>query len=386
LARRGYSRDRKRDKLQLVIGLLCTGEGIPLAVEVFEGNTPDTQTVAAQIAKIRGRFGLRRVVLVGDRGMLTEARLREDVRPVEDLEWITALTAPQVRALVATRVLQPSLLDEWSLAEIHSPDYPGERLIVCRNPLLADERARQREDLLRATEKELDRIGAAARREKRPLRGRERIGLRVGKVLGRYKMAKHFQLTITDDAFTYERRADRIREEAAVDGLYIIRTSVSAADLAAGNVVSAYKRLSTVERAFRSLKSVDLQVRPIHHHLAGRVRAHVFLCMLAYYVEWHMRQALAPLLFDDADPQLAEAGRESPVAPARRSPAAQRKVQTQQTEDGFPVQSFRSLLRSLSTIVKNHVQPLDPAWPAFDQTTRPNPLQQRALDLLQVRI
>ena len=259
-------------------------------------------------------------------------------------------------------------------------------MIVCRNPLLADERARQREDLLRATEKELDRIGAAARREKRPLRGRERIGLRVGKVLGRYKMAKHFQLTITDDAFTYERRADRIREEAAVDGLYIIRTSVSAADLAAGNVVSAYKRLSTVERAFRSLKSVDLQVRPIHHHLAGRVRAHVFLCMLAYYVEWHMRQALAPLLFDDADPQLAEAGRESPVAPARRSPAAQRKVQTQQTEDGFPVQSFRSLLRSLSTIVKNHVQPLDPAWPAFDQTTRPNPLQQRALDLLQVRI
>ncbi len=386
LARRGYSRDGKRDKLQLVIGLLCTGEGIPLAVEVFEGNTPDTQTVAAQIAKIRGRFGLRRVVLVGDRGMLTEARLREDVRPVEGLEWITALTAPQVRALVETRMLQPSLLDEWGLAEIHSPDYPGERLIVCRNPLLADERARQREDLLRATEKELDRIGAAARREKRPLRGRERIGLRVGKVLGRYKMAKHFQLTITDDAFTYERRADRIREEAAVDGLYIIRTSVSAADLAAGNVVSAYKRLSTVERAFRSLKSVDLQVRPIHHHLAGRVRAHVFLCMLAYYVEWHMRQALAPLLFDDADPQLAEAGRESPVAPARRSPAAQRKVQTQQTEDGFPVQSFRSLLRSLSTIVKNHVQPLDPAWPAFDQTTRPNPLQQRALDLLQVRI
>lgn len=382
----GFSRDGKKDKLQIVFGLLCTGEGIPVAVEVFEGNTKDCMTVEAQIRKIRERFALNRVVFVGDRGMLTEARLREDVRPVEGLDWITALTAPQVRQLVETKTLQTSLFDVCDLAEIHSPDYPGERLIACYNPFLADERTRKREDLLQATEKELDKIIAATQREKRPLRGRDKIGLRAGKVLGRFKVAKHFRLTITDTGFTYERRQERIEQEAKVDGIYIIRTSVEEPVLSAEKVVYSYKRLSTVERAFRSMKTVDLKVRPIYHRLAERVRAHVFLCMLAYYVEWHMRQELAPLLFDDADKELAETLRDSVVAPAQRSPQALQKSQTQMTEDGFPVQSFQSMLQCLGAIVMNRHQPKDSRFPAFDKITLPNPLQQRALELLQISL
>jgi len=382
----GFSRDGKKDKLQIVFGLLCTGEGIPVAVEVFEGNTKDCMTVEAQIRKIRERFELNRVVFVGDRGMLTEARLREDVRPVEGLDWITALTAPQVRQLVEMKTLQTSLFDVFDLAEIHSPDYPGERLIACYNPFLADERTRKREDLLQATEKELDKIVAATQREKRPLRGRDKIGLRAGKVLGRFKVAKHFRLTITDTGFTYERRQERIEQEAKVDGIYIIRTSVEEPVLSAEKVVYSYKRLSTVERAFRSMKIVDLKVRPIYHRLAERVRAHVFLCMLAYYVEWHMRQELAPLLFDDTDKELAETLHDSVVAPAQRSPQAVQKMQTKITEDGFPVQSFQSMLQCLGAIVMNRHQPKDSRFPAFDKITLPNPLQQRALELLQISL
>jgi len=382
----GFSRDGKKDKLQIVFGLLCTGEGIPVAVEVFEGNTKDCMTVEAQIRKIRERFELNRVVFVGDRGMLTEARLREDVRPVEGLDWITALTAPQVRQLVEMKTLQTSLFDVCDLAEIHSPDYPGERLIACYNPFLADERTRKREDLLQATEKELDKIVAATQREKRPLRGRDKIGLRAGKVLGRFKVAKHFRLTITDTGFTYERRQERIEQEAKVDGIYIIRTSVEEPVLSAEKVVYSYKRLSTVERAFRSMKIVDLKVRPIYHRLAERVRAHVFLCMLAYYVEWHMRQELAPLLFDDTDKELAETLHDSVVAPAQRSPQAVQKMQTKITEDGFPVQSFQSMLQCLGAIVMNRHQPKDSRFPAFDKITLPNPLQQRALELLQISL
>jgi len=382
----GFSRDGKKDKLQIVFGLLCTGEGIPVAVEVFEGNTKDCMTVEAQIRKIRERFELNRVVFVGDRGMLTEARLREDVRPVEGLDWITALTALQVRQLVEMKTLQTSLFDVCDLAEIHSPDYPGERLIACYNPFLADERTRKREDLLQATEKELDKIVAATQREKRPLRGRDKIGLRAGKVLGRFKVAKHFRLTITDTGFTYERRQERIEQEAKVDGIYIIRTSVEEPVLSAEKVVYSYKRLSTVERAFRSMKIVDLKVRPIYHRLAERVRAHVFLCMLAYYVEWHMRQELAPLLFDDTDKELAETLHDSVVAPAQRSPQAVQKMQTKITEDGFPVQSFQSMLQCLGAIVMNRHQPKDSRFPAFDKITLPNPLQQRALELLQISL
>jgi transposase len=386
LACYGYSRDGQKDKLQIVFGLLCTGEGIPVAVEVFEGNTKDCMTVAAQIHKIRERFSLSRVVFVGDRGMLTEARLRDDVRPVEGLDWITALTTAQIRGLVQADALQLSLFDEQDLAEIRSPDYPGERLVACRNPLLAEERARKREELLQATEMELDKIVAATQREKRPLRGRDRIGLRVGKVLGRFKVAKHFRLTITDTEFTYERDTERIEQEAKIDGIYIIRTSVNEATLDAGKVVGSYKRLSTVERAFRSMKTVDLKVRPIYHHLTKRVRAHVFLCMLAYYVEWHMRQALAPLLFDDDDQETAVALRDSIVAPAQRSPQAVHKAQTKRTADGFPVQSFHSLLQCLATLTLNRHQPNDSRFPAFDKITLPNPLQQRALDLLHVHL
>jgi len=386
LAHYGYSRDGKKDKLQIVFGLLCTHEGIPVAVEVFEGNTKDSKTVSAQIQKIRNRFGLHRVVFVGDRGMLTEARLREDVRPVEGLDWITALTAPQIRGLMETQALQLSLFDEQDLAEIHSPEYPGERLIACYNPLLADKRTRNREELLQATEKELDKIVAATQRSKNPLHGSDRIGVRVGKVLGRFKVAKHFCLTITDTRFAYQRDAERIRQEAQLDGIYIIRTSVSTRELSAENAVISYKSLSTVERAFRSLKSVDLKVRPIHHRLAERVRSHVFLCMLAYYVEWHMRQALAPLLFDDADRKTAAATRKSAVAPAQRSPQAMQKMQTKRTDEGFPVQSFRSLLQVLAGLVKNRHQDRASRFPAFDKITCPNPLQQRALDLLHVRL
>ncbi len=386
LAKHGHSRDRKKDKLQIVFGLLCTEEGIPVAVEVFEGNTKDSMTVEAQIRTIRERFQLDRVVFVGDRGMLTEARLREDVRPVEGLDWITALTAPQIRELVKTEALQLSLFDEQDLFEVVSPEYPGERLIACRNPFLADERARKREDLLQATERELDKIVAATQREKRPLRGRDRIGIRVGKVLGRFKVAKHFLLTLTDAGFAYQRNEERIRQEAHVDGVYMLRTSVAEPTLNTDNVVGSYKRLSTVERAFRSMKTVDLKVRPIYHRLSDRVRAHVFLCMLAYHVEWHMRQALAPLLFDDADKETAAALRDSPVEPAQRSPEALQKAETKITDDGFPVQSFHSLLQCLAAIVTNRHQPKSARLPAFEKTTLPNPLQQRAIDLLHIRL
>ena len=387
LARRGYSRDGKRGTLQIVFGLLCNREGCPVAVEVFDGNTADPNTVARQVEKLRKRFGLERVVLVGDRGMLTEARIREELEGHEGLDWISALRGPAIRKLVEGGVLQLSLFDERDLAEITAPEYPGERLVVCRNPLLAEERARKRVELLAATEAELDKVVAATERQRRRLRGREKIALRVGRVLNKYKMAKHFVLTITEEHFGYRRDEARIAREAALDGLYVIRTSVSAEVLDAEATVHTYKGLSKVERAFRSFKSVDLKVRPIYHHLAGRVRAHVFLCMLAYYVEWHMRAALAPMLFDDDDPRGGEAQRASVVAPAQRSDSARAKAASKRTADGQPVHSFQSLLGDLATIVKNRVLPkaCDGRQP-FDLVTRPTALQQRALELLEVRL
>ncbi|MGH7429375.1 MAG: IS1634 family transposase, partial [Candidatus Methylomirabilaceae bacterium] len=322
LARLGYSRDGKRGTLQIVFGLLTNAAGCPVAVEVFAGDTSDPHTVAAQVQKVRERFHLRRLVLVGDRGVLTSARLREDLKPQAGLEWITALRAPAIRKLVGSGALQLGLFDERELAEITSPEYPGERLIVCRNPLLAEERARKRQDLLAATERELDKVVAATRRARHRLRGRERIALRVGAVLGRFKMAKHFRLQITDGSLQYQRDHSGIAQEAALDGIYVIRTRVPKEALSSEEAVRAYKRLAAVERAFRSLKSVDLKVRPIHHRDSDRVRAHVLLCMLAYYVEWHMRQGLAPILFDDHDKPAGERLRSSVVAPARRSPQA----------------------------------------------------------------
>jgi hypothetical protein len=383
LARYGHPRGGKRGKLQIVFGLLTDAAGCPVAVEVFAGNTGDPPTLAPQVQKVRQRFGLRHVVWVGDRGILTDARLRADLHPA-GLDWITALRAPAIRHLVQAGALQLSLFDERDLAEITAPEYPGERLIVCRNPLLAEERARKREELLQATERELAPIAAATRRARQPLRGKDQIGLRVGRVLGRFKVAKHFRLTLTDTTFAYERDAARIAAEAALDGIYVLRTSVPAERLPAEQTVRAYKGLSAVERAFRSYKTVDLKVRPIHHRLADRVRAHVFLCLLAYYVEWHLRQALAPLLFDDEEPAAGQALRASVVRPAQRSPRAQQKAATQRTEDGMPVHSFHTLLEDLATVAKNRVQPKDPGIPAFDIITTPTPLQQRAFDLLGV--
>jgi transposase len=386
LAHLGHSRDDKRGTLQIVFGLLCNRAGCPVAVEVFDGNTADPMTVAPQIAKLRQRFGLSRIVLVGDRGLLTEARIRDELQPVAGLDWITALRSSAIQQLVSTGALQLSLFDQRDLAQITSPDYPGERLVVCKNPLLAAERARKRADLLHATERELEKIVTATQRPKRRLKGQDKIGLRVGRVLQRFKMAKHFQVIITEAEFTYGRDEERIAQEAALDGVYIIRTSVPDTTLDAEDTVRAYKALSEVERAFRSYKTVDLRVRPIYHYLADRVCAHVLLCMLAYYVEWHMRQALAPMLFDDDDKAAAEAQRTSVVAPAQPSAKARRKASRQRTDAGEPVHSFQTLLADLATIVKNRIEPKLAGAQPFDQVTRPTPLQQKVLDLLRVRL
>ena len=385
LAKRGHSRDGKRSKLQIEFGLLCDAEGGPVAVEVFKGNAADPMTVGAQIKKLKDRFGLKRVVLVGDRGMLTEARIREEVSPA-GLDWIGALRSSAIRALVESGAVQMSLFDETDLIEVRSDAYPGERLMVCRNPQLAKERSRKREDLLQATEKLLDPIVAATKREKNRLKGQDKIALRVGKVIGKYKMAKHFVLAIKDQSFGYRRDAESIAREAALDGLYVVRTSLPASELDAQGTVRAYKRLSAVERAFRSLKTVDLKVRPVFHYTAGRVRAHVLLCMLAYYVEWHMRGWLKPLLFDDEDPAAAEAARASPVAPAKVSESAQRKAQSKRTANGLPIHSFQTLLADLATIARNRVVPRLPGAEPFTVVTRPTALQSEAFRLLGVRL
>jgi len=384
LARLGHSRDGKKGKLQIVFGMLTNAEGCPVAVEVFEGNTGDPKTVASQVVKLRERFNLKRLVLVGDRGMLTAARIREDLKPAGGIEWITALRSPAIRNLVQAGALQLSLFDEKDLAEIVSPDYPGERLIVCKNPLLASERSRKREELLVSTERELEKVAAATLLAKNPLRGKDRIALRVGKVLGRFKVGKHFRLNITEKGFRYERDQTLIAEEAALDGIYIIRTSMVKESLDTEAAVRSYKRLAVIERAFRSLKSVDLHVRPIHHRRAERVRCHVLLCMLAYLVEWHMRRALAPMLFDDDDRATAEKMRASVVAPAQRSPRALRKAHSKRTDEGAPVHSFQTLLRDLATVVKNRIQPKDAKALSFDKITTPTLIQQRAFDLLGV--
>ena len=385
LARRGYSREGKKGKLQIVFGLLCDRAGCPVAVEVFPGNTADPMTLGAHITKLKQRFGLERVVLVGDRGMVTEARIREEVEPA-GLDWIGALRAPAIRQLVEAGVIQLSLFDEQDLVEVRSDAYPGERLMVCRNPLLAGQRAHKREDLLQATARLLDAVVAATRRDKRRLQGKDRIALRVGKVIDKYKMAKHFDLTITEESFTYRRKAESITAEAALDGLYVVRTSLGEDELTAADTVRAYKRLSAVERAFRSLKSVDLKVRPVFHYTPERVRAHVLLCMLAYYVEWHMRQRLKPLLFDDEDPAAGEAARHSVVAPAQVSDSAKAKARRKRTAKGHPVHSFRTLLDDLATLCKNRVVANVAGAEPFEMLTQPTALQQDAFKLLGVRL
>jgi hypothetical protein len=384
LARHGYSRDHRGDRPQLVIGLLCAFDGCPVAVEVFDGNTGDPTTVPNQIDKLKQRFKLKRVVFVGDRGMITDARIEQTLRPA-GLDWITALRARAIQQLaVEGGPLQPSLFDTRDMAEITSPDFPGERLVVCKNPLLAAERARKRGELLAATEADMDRIQKRVQRAKNPLRGAAEIGKAVGAIIGKRKMAKHFETVITDDSFVFTRKAEAIAEEARLDGIYVVRTSLAAEQADAATMVRSYKSLARVERAFRCMKTVDLELRPVFHWTAPRVRAHVLLCMLAYYLEWHMRQTLAPLLFDDHDRAAAEALRSSPVAKAMPSPAAKRKAASKQTEpvDGttLPAHSFRTLLSDLATLTRNVIcfggQKLSIV------TTNPTELQRRALELI----
>jgi transposase len=381
LAKRGYSRDGRKGTLQIVYGLLCAPDGCPVAIEVFDGNTGDPMTLAPQIEKLKQRFRLDHVVLVGDRGMITQARITEDIKAA-GLDWITSLRASAIKDLVNSGALQLSLFDQRDMASITSPDFPGERLVVCRNPDLAAQRTRKREDLLVATERELARIKTAVARKRDPLRGTAEIALAVGAVLNKHKMRKHFDLDITDTAFSFTRKTAEIAAEAATDGIYVVRTSVLAETLDDADTVRGYKSLSLVERAFRCIKTVDLHVRPVYHWLADRVRAHVFLCMLAYYLEWHMRQRLAPMLFDDTDKEAAEAQRASVVAQAQRSPAAVKKQTTGLTEDGLPVHSFQTLLADLATVARNTIiTAIAPGYP-LTVITRLTPIQQKAFDLL----
>jgi len=382
LAAYGYSRDGKKGTLQIVFGLLCDAKGIPIAVEVFEGNTADSKTLQNQLVKLQKRFGLQRLVLVGDRGMITEARIREELKPTNRVDWITALRAPKIHALFESGLLHLEDFQHKDWVELACTDYPGERLVACRNPHLAKQRASKREELLKATEQELDKIVAATVRSSGQLQGEKNIGLRVGKVLHRFKMAKHFVLEITDESFNYHRNQHSIAAECLLDGIYVIRTSVQETTLTAEATVLTYKSLSVVERAFRSFKLVDLQVRPIYHRLAERVRAHILLCMLAYYVQWHMRAALAPILFDDEEQANATVARTSVVAPAQRSAKARHKAAHKLTSDGFPVHSFQSLLADLATVVKNTVQPKPLSVPSFDKITQLTLVQQQAFDLL----
>jgi hypothetical protein len=377
----GHPRDGVKGRLQIVYGLLCTTAGNPITIEVFEGNTADPKTLAAQIDKVKKRFGLSRVCLVGDRGMLTHARIRDEVRPAQ-LDWISALRAPQIKALVETDALQLSLFDTQDLVEISSPQFPGERLVCCHNPVLAEQRTRKRGELLAATEKELTPIAAATCRATRPLRGKDKIALRVGKVINHYKMAKHFTLEITDESFTFTRNHDAIAAEAALDGIYVLRTSLPDDAISTDDVVLRYKGLEDVERFFRTLNT-ELDVRPIRHRLADRVRAHMFLRMLSYYLVWHMKQALAPILFHDHDKPAAAAQRANPVAAAQRSNAALAKAARKRTTENTPVHSFTSLLADLATLCANQIQPTD-NMPAFTMTTTPTPLQRSAFELLRV--
>ena len=382
LSRHGHSRDGKRGKLQIEFTLLCDRDGRPVSVEAFAGNTADPGTVSTHIDTLRRRFGLERVVLVGDRGMLTEARIRNEVGPA-GFDWISALRAPALRRLVDDGALQPSLFDSTDMAEITCEElYPGERLVVCRNPILAEERARKRESLLQASEQELGAIAAAVQRPVRALRGADRIAVRLDRALSRRKMRKHFILDIREDGFDWRRDEVKIRTEAALDGFYVVRTSVSQQRLGAEGVVAAYKNLGQVERAFRSFKSVSLKVRPVHHRLVHRVRAHLLVCMLAWYVEREMRERLAPLLFADPDGPV----RDGIVAPARPSAAARAKASSKTTPEGSTVHSFRTLLGDLATITRNRIAPHIASAAHFDMTTTPTSGQRKMLDLLGVRL
>ena len=380
LAKLGHSRDGRHGTLQVNYGLLTDVRGCPVAVSVHDGNTADSRTFMPEVQRLREEFGIERMVMVGDRGMISSKAI-DEMRETEGIGWITALKSASIRSLIEQGQLQLGLFDERNLIELSSPDYPGERLVACRNPELAKLRAHTREDLLAATEKNLEKI--KARVDAAKLAGADEIGLRVGKVINQYKVAKHFELAIGDNTFTFARKHDSIAAEAALDGIYIIRTCVSSAQMDAPECVRSYKALANVERAFRSIKTVDLKVRPIHHRLADRVRSHIFLCMLAYYVEWHMREAWRELMFADLDQQ-AKAKRD-PVAPAKRSKAALAKVARHTLDDGTPAHSFSTLMAELATIVRNtcRTPSAGPDAPTFDIVTTANAKQRRALELIQ---
>jgi len=379
LAKRGHNRDGKHGTLQVNYGLLTDARGCPVAVSVHEGNTADSTTFMPEVQRLRTDFGIEHMVMVGDRGMISQKAINE-MRDTDGIGWITALKSASIRSLIEQGQLQLGLFDETNLLELSSPEYPGERLVACRNPQLAKLRAHKREQLLCATEKNLDKI--KVRVDAAKLAGQDAIGVRVGKVINQYKVAKHFELTIGEATFSFGRKPESIAAEAALDGLYIIRTSVPAQQMEAADCVRNYKSLANVERAFRSLKTIDLKVRPIHHRLAERVRSHIFLCMLAYYVEWHMREAWRPLMFADTD-QEAKATRD-PVAPATRSTAALAKVARHTLDDDTPAHSFATLMAELATIVRNTCRTPFAVESAhtFDILTSPNTKQQRALELL----
>ena len=383
LARHGYNRDKRRGLPCIGYGLLTNEDGEPVSISVYPGSVGDPTTVTDQVKKLRGRFGLKKVVLVGDRGMLTASQINV-LRKHPGVGWISALRSSSIRSLVEGEAIQMSLFDEKNLAEISSPDYPGERLIACFNPLLAEDRRRTRDELLEATEEDLEKIARAIARRKRKLLKKDEIGVKVGKVINRHKMAKHFRITIEDNGLTWERRHDSIAREAALDGIYVIRTSEPKETLSAEDAVRNYKRLALVERAFRCLKGFDLRIRPIWLRTEAHVRAHFFLCMLAYSVELAMRKALAPLLFHDERLEVDRLSRD-PVAPAQPSASAKQKKATKRSGDDFPLHSFNSLLNHLATLQRNRCRIQDdPSSPVFYQETQPTPLQQRAFELLQV--
>ena len=383
LGKYGYNRDKKKGKTQIVFGLLCSAKGCPIAVEVFEGNTSDGATLAGQIEKVRKGWGIENVVWVSDRGILTNSKIKELVKPIEGLDYITGLTKPQIRKLAEVEVIQLGLFDQVNLVEFESEDYPDERLIACRNPLIAQKNQLQREALLEAVEKELDLIVQATQREKRALKGQDKIALRVGKILNQFKVNKYYNLEITEEGFSYQRKLELIAQETALDGVYVLRTSLESTLMDAATTVKAYKSLSQVEEAFRCYKSIDLKVRPIYHYKGDRVKAHIFLCMLAYYVEWHLKQCLAPLLFEDEEIDDSSLN----VIKASRSESVQSKERKKRNQENLPVHSFRTLLEDLGTICLNTVEcTIREGSYRFSKITRPTQLQQKALDLLGVSL
>lgn len=382
LSARGHNRDKKKGKLQLVFGLLCNQEGCPVSVEVYKGNTSDATTLKSQINKIRNRFNITKIIIVGDRGMITETRIRKDLEGMEGVDWITALKSCSIKKLVDQKAFEPTLFDEWGLAEINSPDYPGERLIICINSFLREKRNRTRNELIKQTEELLEKIKKATQREKRPLQGEKEIALRIGKVINKFKMNKHFTTTVTNNSFEYEINQESVKHESLLDGFYVVRTSIESNKMNDTDVVRNYKKLAEVEKAFRIMKTTDLHLRPIYHYREKRVRSHIFLCMLSYYVEWHMRKQLTPLLYYDEYKKIVENNRETAVAPAVRSTDAKRKDQTKKTVDDEAVHSFRSLVLNLGTLTKNWIKMKVKNIGEIIKYSQPTPFQKKVFDLL----